>query len=274
MRLPCPTGQFRGYTCRRLTATERAIMNPTAQETFSEADLDRLEELLDSEIFKGEAMLLDELQALLCAIISGPEPIPPSDWLPVVFGDDPAFESEAQTSEIIDLLMRFYNDLAERLAAGDDWELILYPYADDPEELDFATWADAYLYGSQLGCNWYDAVGDHAEELTELLQPLFLLSGMLKEDALQRREAWMSAAQEKLAIASAQEELPELVSAIHDFWRAKEASDEAISDDTRKKGKIQLGSMGETPAAGRNEACPCGSGKKYKQCCGSPEKLH
>lgn len=249
-------------------------MNPPAHETFSEADLDRLEELLDSEIFKGEAMLLDELQALLCAVISGPQAVPPSEWLPVVFGDDPAFESEAQTGEIIDLLMRFHDDLAEKLNAGEDWELILYPLSDDPEELDFATWADAYLYGSQLGCNWYDAVGDHAEELTELLQPLFLLSGMLKEDALQRREPWMSAAQEKAAIASAEEELPELVSAIHEFWSAKKASDVAIADDMRKKGKIQLGAIGEVPPAGRNDTCPCGSGKKYKQCCGSPEKLH
>ncbi len=25
---------------------------------------------------------------------------------------------------------------------------------------------------------------------------------------------------------------------------------------------------------GRNDPCPCGSGKKYKQCHGSPERLH
>ena len=24
----------------------------------------------------------------------------------------------------------------------------------------------------------------------------------------------------------------------------------------------------ETPKVGRNEACPCGSGKKFKKCCG------
>jgi preprotein translocase subunit SecA len=24
----------------------------------------------------------------------------------------------------------------------------------------------------------------------------------------------------------------------------------------------------EVPKVGRNEPCPCGSGKKYKQCCG------
>ena len=26
--------------------------------------------------------------------------------------------------------------------------------------------------------------------------------------------------------------------------------------------------MRDTPKVGRNESCPCGSGKKYKQCCG------
>ncbi|MCX7765566.1 MAG: SEC-C metal-binding domain-containing protein, partial [Candidatus Sumerlaeia bacterium] len=27
------------------------------------------------------------------------------------------------------------------------------------------------------------------------------------------------------------------------------------------------------PKIGRNEPCPCGSGKKYKKCCGSPASL-
>ncbi|MGA1315702.1 MAG: SEC-C metal-binding domain-containing protein [Rubrivivax sp.] len=25
---------------------------------------------------------------------------------------------------------------------------------------------------------------------------------------------------------------------------------------------------------GRNEPCPCGSGKKFKKCCGAPADLH
>jgi len=25
---------------------------------------------------------------------------------------------------------------------------------------------------------------------------------------------------------------------------------------------------------GRNEPCPCGSGKKFKKCCGAPSELH
>jgi uncharacterized protein len=30
----------------------------------------------------------------------------------------------------------------------------------------------------------------------------------------------------------------------------------------------------ESPKIGRNDPCPCGSGKKFKQCCGAPERLH
>jgi uncharacterized protein len=247
-------------------------MNPPATDIFTEADLDRLESLLDSELFQGEAMLLDELQALLCAIISGPEPVSPDIWLPIVFGDEPAFENESQAAEVIGLLMRFYNDLVEKLSTGEGWEIILYPVDDDPEELDFATWADAYIYGSQLGSNWYEAVGDHAEQLTELLQPLFLLNGMLREDTLQRGEAWMSATQEKAAIESAQSELPDLIGAIHDFWRAKQASDASIAEELQRKGKAS--SFDSSPSVGRDDLCPCRSGKPFKKCCGSPEKLH
>lgn len=235
---------------------------------FTDADLDRLEELLDSDIFQGEAMLLDELQALLCALISGPQLVPPSVWLPVAFGEQPRFETPAQAKEVTELVMRFYNDLVHKLNNDEEWELILYPVDEDPEELDFATWAEAYLYGSQLGGNWYDAVGDHAEELTELLQPLFLLSGMLKEDAMERGEAWLSTPHEEAAIASAEEELPELIAEIHSFWRAKRASDAAIADEAALKPGAR-----QTPAAGQ-EDCPCGSGQPYRQCCGRPEKLH
>ena len=31
---------------------------------------------------------------------------------------------------------------------------------------------------------------------------------------------------------------------------------------------IQISFRRETPKVGRNEPCPCGSGKKYKNCCG------
>jgi len=34
----------------------------------------------------------------------------------------------------------------------------------------------------------------------------------------------------------------------------------------------QLPHVKESPDIGRNEPCPCGSGKKYKKCCMNPNK--
>ncbi|MEM1155544.1 MAG: SEC-C metal-binding domain-containing protein, partial [Pseudomonadota bacterium] len=69
----------------------------------------------------------------------------------------------------------------------------------------------------------------------------------------QRREA---AEREKLAFQHAQ------------------ASGMASAPDTAEQGEAQVPAptprtfTREQPKVGRNEPCPCGSGKKYKQCCG------
>lgn len=233
-------------------------MNPVPP--FSEDDLDKLEALLNSEIFRDEAMQLDELQALICAVVSGPELIPPHIWLPAALGEHPAYASADQASEVLNLVMSFYNDIAATLLANDGWELILYPFEDDPEELDFASWADAYIFGSQLGQDWYEAAGEDGEELTSLLQPFFLLNGMLKADTEDHRERWMSPTEEKLAVSRAEEELPELVTEIYNFWR-----------DKRSGEKIRRPTASDLIP---QDACPCGSGKTFKQCCGSPGRLH
>ena len=41
---------------------------------------------------------------------------------------------------------------------------------------------------------------------------------------------------------------------------------EQIADDANPEKKQPV--VNQEPRVGRNEPCPCGSGKKYKQCCG------
>ena len=45
---------------------------------------------------------------------------------------------------------------------------------------------------------------------------------------------------------------------------------EGFSDENSKKPKKVTISKKAEASAGRNDLCPCGSGKKYKKCCGSP----
>ena len=226
---------------------------------LTDADLDRLEELLEHEVFKGDAMRLDEAQAVVCAVVSAPEPIQPHVWLPEVLGkgmesNDPA------VGETVELLMRLNNDIAAALLADETISPILYPVDESCEEYDFEAWADSYVFGAGLAGDWYELAGKHADDLSELLEPMFLLNGMLKEDAEKTGERWFTPAEEARLVADIQENLPVIVQTLYNFWRNKRAGGSTVQ---RSEDKV-----------GRNDPCPCGSGKKFKQCCGSPEKLN
>lgn len=228
------------------------------QNPLSEADLDRLEELLEAEVFQGEAMRLDEAQAMLCAVVSSPVPIAPEVWVPEALGNG-ANSDAPEVAETVALLMRLNNDIAASLLADETVAPLLYPLEEDSEDYDFAAWADAYVFGAGLADDWYDLAGKHADDLSELLEPMFVLNGMLKEDAEKAGERWFSPAEEARLIADIQENLPVIVQTIYNFWRAK-----------RGGGTVQH----DEPKAGRNDPCPCGSGRKFKQCCGRPDKLN
>ena len=232
-------------------------MNPNP---LTDADLDRLEELLESEIFLGEAMRLDEIQAMLCAVVSAPEPVPPAIWLTEALGKGLEAGGNPDVEAVLELLMRLNNDLAAALLADESIAPVLYPLDESCEEYDYAAWADSYVFGAGLAGDWYELAGKSADDLSELLEPMFVLNGMLKEDAEKNGERWFPPAEEARLVADIQENLPVIVQTLYNFWRNKREG----------AGTVRR----EEPKSGRNDPCPCGSGRKYKQCCGSPEKLN
>ncbi len=231
-------------------------MNPNP---LNETDLDRLEQLLEADVFQDDAMRLDEIQAILCAVVSGPIPVEPSVWLPDVLGKGADQVDDAVVAETVELLMRLNNDIAASLLADETIAPVLYPVDESCEEYDYAAWADSYVYGAGLAGDWFELAGKHSEDLSELLEPMFLLNGMLKEDVEKSGERWFSPAEEARLVADIKDNLPVVVQTLYNFWRNK-----------RSGGSVKR----EEPKSGRNDPCPCGSGRKFKQCCGSPEKLN
>ena len=59
--------------------------------------------------------------------------------------------------------------------------------------------------------------------------------------------------------------VPSLV-AIHAHWLARRTALPAVAS----RGPVRR----EAPKVGRNDPCPCGSGQKYKKCCGQGPTLH
>lgn len=228
---------------------------------MTEQEIDRLEELLSSDAFNGEAMTLDTLQGFLSAVASSPETIPQSVWLAEAIGESPRYDSPEQEKETIALLLKFYDTISSALANGDDFDLILYGLEEDAEELDYTAWCDGYIYGSQIGeTNWFKAAGEFTDDLGEKMEVFFLLNGLLKEDALKHKQPWLTAKEEERALDKAQEDMPAVIGDIYRFWKIQRASANPIQ---RESDKI-----------GRNDPCPCGSGKKFKQCCGHEPTIH
>ena len=232
-------------------------MNPNP---LNDSDLDRLEQLLEADVFQGDAMRLDEIQAMLCAIVSGPVPVMPSVWLPEALGKGLENANDPLVVETIELLMRLNNDLAASLLDDETIAPILYPLDESGEEYDYEAWADTYVFGAGLAGDWFEMAGKHADDLSELLEPMFLLNGMLKEDVEKSGERWFTPAEEARLVADIQENLPVIVQTLYNFWRNKRSGAGTVRN--------------EEPKSGRNDPCPCGSGRKFKQCCGRPDKLN
>lgn len=229
-------------------------MSDTIVKPLTEQEFDRLETLLTSPNFDGKAFPLDAMQGLLCAVLSGPQPIPADIWMPVVLGGAPRYESDAQADEIEGLLQRLHDSTAADLRSDDGIGLILYPTEEGGEEFDYATWCSGYLEGVDL-CDphWTDAGDD--EEVSELLLPFLVLSGSLDDDPQLRAEIDFAPGDEAKFAAHWKENLVDCVIEAHDYWLEARLTPDTIRRDA--------------PKVGRNDPCPCGSGRKYKLCHGS-----
>ena len=225
---------------------------------MTEAELDLLEALLTSPALGDSALPLDALQGMLCAVLSGPRLVAADTWLPVAIGETPRFASDAQADEADRLLLRLHDTVAAELMSDDGLSLILYPTEENGKEFDFATWCAGYLEGVDLietiGAQENDSTADD-EEADKLLLPFIVLSGALDEDPELRAELEFAPTDEAAVIRKWKKNFVDCVLDAHDYWLQRR-----LTPDTIRR---------EQPKVGRNEPCPCGSGKKYKQCHGA-----
>ncbi|TCP14531.1 uncharacterized protein EV683_10479 [Crenobacter luteus] len=216
-------------------------------QALTDAEFTRLESLLAPLAATTDTMRLDEVQGFFAAIASGPDRLETADWIDDVLGESPAFDDDAARAEVVALLEKLYAATADALAAGEVPELILYA-EEDGDEADYWPWCNAYLYALDVvETDWFEAADDEGFE--DLLYPLMALGGIFDEE---EGEALVEFSDDELE--GFKDELPDAVLAVYNYWRAK-----VNAPTTARR---------DAPKVGRNDPCPCGSGKKYKQCCG------
>jgi uncharacterized protein len=163
-------------------------MTSTPSTPLTDAEISHLEFLLSTPAFTKQSMGLNEIQGFVCAVISGPARVKAEQWLPAVLGN-PEYESAAQASEVKELLLRFHDEIAADLKAGESLGLVLdlaEPAKEGAEsDYDYTAWCQAYLDGVESSnVPWVEAGDD--EEINDLLFPISLLAGEIDPKALKQ----------------------------------------------------------------------------------------
>ena len=214
--------------------------------TFDEAARSRLMELLDDKSEAHNTMRCDEVQGFMMALLSGPDALNPTNWLPEILGEESLFDAKERT-EIERLVMAMAADM--RMKLNEKILPDLWFYEDEAGNPDFYTWCNAYLYALDIvPTDWFEAV--EQEEFEDLFYPIMALGGIYDDE--ENGEVILHLNEKELT--QLESDLPHVLLDIYWYWQAIINKPQTV----RRKGE----------KVGRNDPCPCGSGKKYKACCG------
>jgi uncharacterized protein len=206
--------------------------------------LDELDDLLLNRLEDG--MLLSELDGYLAGLIVSPDLVPQSQWLKPIWGGSlPAFVDESDLQHFLDLLMRHYNDVIASLNAPGGYAPIFDTDTRTDETL-WELWIEGFAKAMKLAPRGWNRIRASDDE-----GPKAALAGIIELSAFADGRMALSEGAEDRWDREAPDLIPIWVQLLHE-WR--------LEHDRHRpahSGKV-----------GRNDPCPCGSGKKYKKCCG------
>lgn len=230
---------------------------------LSEKEMDELDSFLMSDATSNEVMLLDCLDGFLTALASGPAMPKPEEWIPRVWGptaaDAPTFASAAQAARITDLLTRHMNAIVWSLQQDAEhfepvFDLQVFE-GDEREYMDGEMWAHGFMTGIETQRGHWQALFE-SKHGPVALRPIYLLGA-----------PEITEAEEELVQTPAQREelskqIPQSIGLIYKFWAPQRRAADSANGKT---------AANEIPKISRNAPCSCGSGRKFKKCCGAAQ---
>ena len=244
-------------------------MNMPSQGPLTDDEIKELDQfLLDTEGIE-QSMGISTLDGFLTAIVCGPKTIMPSEWMRWVWdmerGEDaPEFKDQAQAQRILGFLLRSMNDIAQTLIREpEQYEPLLMenPNGGDPIPI-LDEWCSGFMKGVQLDSEgWQPVIAGKPDWMSTIV----LYGTEEGWEALKKKNLPLD---EHKALAG---ELAGSVRKIHALWleqRGQQIAAGGLPNVVRRE------PVRNPPRVGRNDPCPCGSGKKFKQCHGSPGRLH
>jgi uncharacterized protein len=203
------------------------------------------------------ALLPEALEGYLVAVILCPKMLPPGEWIDGVFGpseeDIPEFPDPKTGQEVMTAILEYYNLIVKGIEQN-CYEVPKDEDEDDPQ-LQIQEWSLGFANGLLRHLEDWEPIIDSGD--IRFLWPLALFYSVFPQGFLSDPELKKDAKELEAYARTLPEHLPSLIYELYEYNK------ESLSADTSPTRPQKRG-----PRIGRNDPCPCGSGKKYKHCCG------
>ena len=228
-------------------------------------DHPRLARFLADPARPANTLRYHELQGFLFAVASAPEVIPPSEWLPRIFGEAEAGDPILDHA-MLDQILALYHTITDTVLdppAGlpTDCPLRANVLANFTDAAPIAQWARGFCRGHR----WLDALWEATvpqaldEEFGSVVMTLIFFSSREMAEAFHREAAPDGQSFARTATGIHQV-LPAAVAQYARLGRSVAAEHAAHAGEDVS---LARGAM-----VGGHDSCPCGSGKTYTTCCG------
>lgn len=228
---------------------------------LSDPQVERLSQLLDEHAVPSQGLNLEALDGYLSALAVGPAVVPMAEWQAPVWGEAAAtLSSQAAHAEASQLLQGHWNGVTARVRHGEDPPDHLAPLlwlpedamAEHPDELDVGhDWALGFYRGVDLRAEAWDEWLEREDWIDEIFGLLERLATGEVENEEEGSPPTPLTYRERIEITAS---LPAMLADLHQYRIEQLTPREPVR---------------ATPVIERNGPCPCGSGKKYKKCCGA-----
>lgn len=258
---------------------------------LNNAELDELDALLQQAPEPLDPLDVVSLDGYLCAVAVQPRIVPPADWLARALDTDgsrwpPAALDEAWLARVRGLIQRRFEALVRGLSEERVFDPVVSdtsastaaqesqapesatapepanpvtdsqdPTADDepdvpPNSRALVHWASGFLYGAQV----FESLIDHPDDAVHLAMSRILRHLPSEND---EDRALVAELDRQQPLHSETQAIEDAVDAAVTLWDLTAQDRLTVRTVQREGAKV-----------GRNDPCPCGSGKKFKQCHG------
>ncbi len=226
---------------------------------LSAEELIELDDILARREVEDTSMDIGMLHGYLTALAIGPVTVMPSVWMPRVWDVwegkvQPAFETIGQAQRAMELIMRLNNELA-------------MVFADDPASFE-PLWERDDNVAPDIWCRGFIMATMHYESHWQPLRDAHIdwfapFADMVEGGKIEG----LSNSEIDDYFLGLFEAIDERIFDIYDYWLPQRGVHVLRS----AAAPVVVSRRRATPKMGRNDACPCGSGRKYKKCCGVSE---